>query len=144
MNILRRITAGRSGMIFHAASSVLIFFIWRITGMPSPGLLGRLIPLSWLITALLYGKGGIPRLSIYLLAVFTVFSLFWTVDTGFEVIVAACGLMGIFPGLLALSSRRFGIILALLPLIIKRKLLRDQERRRGQREQEAVEPGAEQ
>ncbi len=117
MNILRRITAGRSGMIFHAASSVLIFFIWRITGMPSPGLLGRLIPLSWLITALLYGKGGIPRLSIYLLAVFTVFSLFWTVDAGFEVIAAACGLMGIFPALLALSSRRFGIILAMLPLI---------------------------
>ena len=85
--------------------------------MPSPGVLGRLVPLSWLITALLYGKGRIPRLSIYLLAVFTVFSLFWTVDTGFEVIAAACGLMGIFPGLLALSSRRFGIVLALLPLI---------------------------
>jgi len=104
-------------MIFHAVSSILVFFIWRITGMPSPGLLGRLVPLSWLITALLYGKGRIPRLSIYLLAVFTVFSLFWTVDTGFEVIAAACGLMGIFPGLLALSSRRFGIVLALLPLI---------------------------
>jgi hypothetical protein len=104
-------------MIFHAASSVLIFFIWRITGMPSPGLLGRLIPLSWLITALVYGKGGIPRLSLYLLAAFALLSLFWTVGTGFEVISAACGLMGIFPGLLALSSRKFGIMLAMLPLI---------------------------
>ena len=117
MSNLRRIAAERSGMIFHAASSILIFFIWRITGMPSPGLLGRLVPLCWLITASVYGKGGIPRLSIYLLAIFTVFSLFWTVDTGFEVIAAACGLIGVFPGLLALSSRKFGIMLAMLPLI---------------------------
>ncbi|MEN8208638.1 MAG: hypothetical protein ABFR50_05225 [Candidatus Fermentibacteria bacterium] len=114
---LRRIAEERSGMLFHAASSILIFLIWRIAGMPSPGLLGRLIPLSWLITALLYGKGGIPKLSVYLLTVFAVFSLFWTVNTGFEVISAACALMGIFPGLMSVSSRRFGILLALLPLI---------------------------
>ena len=114
---LNRITAGRSGMIFHAASSILVFFIWRITGMPSPGLLGRLVPLAWLITALVYGKGEIPRLSKYLLAAFTVLSFFWTLGPGFEVIAAACGLLGIFPGLLAISSRRFGILLAMLPLI---------------------------
>ncbi|RKZ08177.1 hypothetical protein DRQ25_09705 [Candidatus Fermentibacteria bacterium] len=114
---LRRIFEGRSGMIFHALSSILVFFIWRITGMPSPGVLGRLVPLSWLITASVYGKGGIPRLSGYLLAAFILFSLFWTLDPGFEVIAAAIGLLGIFPGLLALSSRRFGIQLALLPLI---------------------------
>ncbi|NOQ21853.1 MAG: hypothetical protein GQ565_04270 [Candidatus Aegiribacteria sp.] len=117
MNGLRRFASDRSGMIFHAISSILIFFIWRITGMPSPGLLGRLVPLSWMITALVYGRGGIPRLSVYLLAVFTVSSLFWTADPGFEVISAACGLMGIFPGLQAISSRKFGIVLAVLPLI---------------------------
>jgi len=104
-------------MIFHVISSILVFFIWRITGMPSPGVLGRLVPLAWLITALIYGKGGIPRLSIYLLAAFTVISLLWTVYPEFEVIAAAIGLLGIFPGLLAVSSRRFGILLAVLPLI---------------------------
>lgn len=114
---LRRLVEGRSGMIFHALSSILVFFIWRITGMPSPGVLGRLIPLSWLITASVYGKGGIPGLSRYLMAAFILFSLFWTLDPGFEFIAAAFGLMGIFPGLLALSSRKFGIQLALLPLI---------------------------
>ncbi|MCD4702251.1 MAG: hypothetical protein K8S24_10390, partial [Candidatus Aegiribacteria sp.] len=117
MNCLRRITEGRSGMIFHGLSSVLVFFIWRITGMPSPGLLGRLVPLAWLITALVYGKGGIPRLSVYLLVFFTVISLFWTVDPALEVVSTACGLMGIFPGLLAVSSRKFGILMAVLPLI---------------------------
>lgn len=114
---LRMIAEGRSGMIFHAVSSVLIFFIWRITGMPSPGLLGRLVPLAWLITAILYGKGRIPRVSIYLLTAFAVLSLFWTVDPALEVISAACGLMGIFPGLLAISSRKYGMLLAMLPLI---------------------------
>ncbi len=104
-------------MIFHALSSVLIFFLWRLAGMPSPGMLGRLVPLAWLITAVVYGKGGIPGVSIYILAAFAILSIFWTVDPALEVISAACGLMGIIPGLLAVSSRRFGIILALLPLI---------------------------
>jgi hypothetical protein len=104
-------------MIFHAASSLLIFFIWRITGMPSPGLLGRLVPLSWLITAIVYGERGIPKYSVYLLAAFTALSLFWTISPALEVISTAVGFAGIFPGLLSVSSRRFGILLAMLPVI---------------------------
>ena len=104
-------------MIFHAASALLIFFIWRITGMPSPGLLGRLVPLSWLITAIVYGNRGIPKYSIYFLAAFAVLSLFWTVSPALEVVSAAAGFAGIFPGLLSVSSRRFGILLAMLPVI---------------------------
>jgi hypothetical protein len=104
-------------MIFHAASSLLIFFIWRITGMPSPGLLGRLVPLSWLITAIVYGRRGIPYYSIYFLAAFAALSLFWTVSPALEVISIAVGFAGIFPGLFSVSSRRFGILLAMLPVI---------------------------
>lgn len=104
-------------MIFHAASALVIFFLWRLTGMPSPGLLGRLIPLSWMITAIVYGKGRIPEYSIFLLSSFVVLSLFWTVSPALEILSTAVGFAGIFPGLFRISSRRFGILLAMLPVI---------------------------
>ncbi len=85
--------------------------------MPSPGLIGRILPLSWMITAIVYGKGSIPRYSVYILSVFFVLSIFWTVNPAVAVLAQACALLAMFPGLLAVSSRRSGIILAVLPLI---------------------------
>ncbi len=117
MNLLRKITSERSGMIFHAVSALLVFFIWRVAGMPSPGYLGRLVPLAWMITAIVYGKGGIPDYSIFLLSSFAVLSLFWTVNPALLVLSPAVGLAGIFPGLLRISSRRLGILLAMLPVV---------------------------
>jgi hypothetical protein len=107
----------RQGMLFHLLSSIVVFSLWRITGMPSPGILGRLIPISWMIAAIVFGKGGIPRLSLYIMVVFVLLSFFWAVSPAVEVISAACAFAGIFPGLLAISSRKFGILLASLPIL---------------------------
>lgn len=117
MNIIKKYCRDSSGLLFHFAAAVVIFVLWRVSGMPSPGTLGRLIPLSWILTAAVYGKGKAPELSRGLLAVHLLLSLFWGTGPAVEILSAASGLMGIFPGLLAVSRKRAGILRALIPLI---------------------------
>lgn len=117
MNIMRKYFRDSSGMLFHFAAAAVIFIIWRVFGMPFPGTLGRLIPLSWALTATVYGKGKVPELSKILLPVHLLLSLFWGISPPVEILAVASGFMGIFPGLLAVSRKRAGILRALIPLI---------------------------
>jgi hypothetical protein len=107
----------RSGALFHIAAAITIFAIWRIFGMPAPGSLGRIIPLSWFITGLIFGKGRISKLSPLLLTVFLVLSLLWAVSPSVEVLAVSFGLLGVFPGLLDASRKQAGILRAMIPLI---------------------------
>ncbi len=107
----------RSGAMFHIAAAISIFAVWRLLGMPAPGSLGRLIPLSWLITGLIFGKGRASKLSSLLLTIFLVLSLLWAVSTTVEVLAVSFGVMGVFPGLLAVSRKKAGILRAMVPLI---------------------------
>ena len=106
-----------TGMLFHLFSGVLIFTIWRVFGMPFPGTLGRLIPLAWFIGGLLYGKGRIPRMTMPLLCVFLLTTLFWRTAEGMELIVTSTALLGLFPGMLEISKKRLGILRAVIPLL---------------------------
>ncbi|MCD4847674.1 MAG: hypothetical protein K8R76_05745 [Candidatus Aegiribacteria sp.] len=103
--------------MLHIAAAISIFAVWRLLGMPSPGSLGRLIPLSWLITGLIFGKGRASRLSSLLLTIFLVLSLLWAVSTTVEVLAVSFGVMGVFPGLIAVSRKKAGILRAMVPLI---------------------------
>ena len=107
----------RSGALFHIAAAIAIFAAWRLLGMPAPGSLGRIIPLSWFITGLIFGKGRASRLSSLLLIVFLALSLLWAVSPAIEVLAVSFGLLGVFPGLLAASRKKAGILRALIPLI---------------------------
>lgn len=117
MKITRRSFRDSSGLLFHFAAAAVIFVLWRVLGMPFPGTLGRLIPLSWILTGVVYGRGKVPELSKILLPVHLLLSLFWGTSPAVEIVAAASGLMGIFPGLLAVSRKRAGILRALVPLI---------------------------
>ena len=107
----------RSGALFHIAAAISIFAVWRLFGMPAPGSLGRLVPLSWFITGLIFGKGRASKLSPLLLVVFLVLSLMWAVSPAVEVLAVSFGLLGVFPGLLAVSRKQAGILRAMVPLI---------------------------
>ena len=104
-------------MVFHALGSLVVFLLWRIAGMPAPGTLGRLIPLAWLITAILSVKEGIPRWSPAILFLFALLAVFWAAAPPMFLLASSCALAGLFPGLLRISERRLGIVMAVLPLV---------------------------
>jgi hypothetical protein len=107
----------RSGALFHITAAISIFVVWRLLGMPAPGSLGRIIPLSWFVTGTISGKGRVPKLSSLLLSVFLVLSMLWAVSHAVEVLAVSFGLLGVFPGLLAVSRKKAGILRAIVPLI---------------------------
>ena len=107
----------RSGALFHIAAAISIFIVWRLLGIPAPGSLGRIIPLSWFITGLVFGKGRTSGLSSLLLSVFLALSMLWAVSHVIEVLAVSFGLLGIFPGLLAVSRKKAGLLRSMVPLI---------------------------
>jgi len=106
-----------SGMFSHLFAGILVFTVWRIFGMPFPATLGRLIPLAWITGGLLYGKGTIPRTTLPLLAIFLLTALFWRTAEGMEVVITSTALIGLFPGLIAISKKRLGILRAIIPIL---------------------------
>lgn len=103
-------------MGFHVLGGILLFITWRIAGMPSPGVLGRLIPLSWLITAIVYGRGDRPDASLQLLGISLMLCLFWAAAPGMFIISSSSALLALFPGLMKVSRRRLGLLMAVVPL----------------------------
>lgn len=89
--------------------------VWRLAGMPEPGTMGRLIPLVWLVSALMSpGCRGTVRV-LAPMAVFTGFSLFWRVVPWGYQIASAGSVAGVLAMGLAGAEKRFGLIRALLP-----------------------------
>lgn len=103
-------------MVFHILGGILLFIVWRIAGMPSPGMLGRLIPLAWLTAAIMYGRGNPPAASVQLLGISLLLCLFWAAAPGMYTVASSSALLALFPGLLKVSRRRLGILMALVPL----------------------------
>ncbi|MBN2586724.1 MAG: hypothetical protein JXA64_00835 [Candidatus Fermentibacteraceae bacterium] len=109
--------AGFRGMLFHGMGAVLVFAVWRLTGMPSPGTLGRLIPLAWFITAIVSGRESVSAASAWLLGAFLILATFWASSPPMFIISSSCGLAALFPGLLRVSRTRLGLLTAMIPLV---------------------------
>ena len=103
-------------MAFHILGGILVFIIWRIAGMPSPGVLGRLIPLAWLTAGIVYGRGNPSKASVQLLGISLLLCMFWAAGPGMFIISASSALLALFPGLIKVSRRRLGILMAVIPL----------------------------
>lgn len=98
------------------AAALWIFLAWRLAGMPDPGGMGRLLPLSWVVCALVSHGCGRSSAVPLSMAIFTVFTLFWRVlPWGWQGASAAavCGLLVMG---LAVSGRRLGLVRAILPV----------------------------
>ncbi|MFO7627549.1 MAG: hypothetical protein R6V62_09845 [Candidatus Fermentibacteraceae bacterium] len=98
------------------AAGVWVFLVWRLAGMPDPGGMGRLLPLSWVICSLLsYGCGkSVP--AALSMALFTIFSLFWRVIPWGWQGAAASAVSGLLVMGFAMAGQRMGIIRAILPV----------------------------
>lgn len=97
-------------------AGIWIFLAWRLAGMPDPGGMGRLIPLSWVICSLLsYGCGKSTPAALSM-AFFTIFSVFWRVIPWGWQGAAAAAVSGLFVMGFAVAGQRMGIIRATLPV----------------------------
>ena len=110
--------AARRGALFHLFGCITVLFVWRFMSLPSLDTLGILIPLAWLLTGLLFGKGDIPRYSPVLLSSFLLFAVFWTVGPLPRLLASASALAGILPGMVHCARRtKYGYFLAVIPIL---------------------------
>lgn len=123
MDDIRKSAARYRGALFHVIGGLVIFLTWRIAGMPSPGILGRLLPATWLMTALFYGKGRENAASVSGLVGFVLLASIWTTSPMLFTVAAACALGALVPSWLRISGRRMGLPGAVLPLALLATIL---------------------
>ncbi len=98
------------------AAGIWVFLAWRLAGMPDPGGMGRLLPLSWLLLAAVsYGCGNSSRIALSM-ALFSLFSLFWRVIPWGWQGAAAAAVSGLLVMGFAVAGQRMGILRAILPV----------------------------
>jgi hypothetical protein len=113
------------GPLYHLFGGLLVFLLWRVTGMPSPGLQGRLIPLAWVVLGLLTGRSGIPRFSAGFLGAFSLLVFLWRIHPALHVLAGASAVLGMFPGIMATAAggARWSLARAAAPLFLLSVLL---------------------
>ena len=110
--------AARRGALFHLCGCITVLFVWRFMSIPSQDTLGVLIPLAWLLTGLLLGRGDIPRYSPVLLSSFLLFAAFWTAGPIPTLLASASALAGILPGIVQCARKtKYGYFLAAIPIL---------------------------
>ena len=105
------------GPALWAAGAAALFLFWRLTGMPSPGVAGRLIPLAWLLAGLISParRPGTAEAVCGLLCLFSGF--FWASSAAMLAVSMASAVAATFPAMLESASKGArGSFLALLPV----------------------------
>jgi hypothetical protein len=140
---------GWTGALFHASGGLLIFILWKFMGLPENDSMGLLVPLAWLLTGGVYGRGGIPRLSVPLLGLHVLLTLVWTSGCPSQLLAKASAVGALFPGLVSLAldrSKRLGYLrfaLPILPLVILTVPFSGDEPFHASIAEQMVSPGAE-
>lgn len=110
-----RFLRARPGLIFGMAASIWAFALWRLLGMPSPGIEGRLLPLCVLLAGVASPSRGPGRAGQVCIAVFTIASLLWQVG-GLAFVICRVSLAACcIPSCISAARGRFGMARALLP-----------------------------
>lgn len=105
-------------MLFSLGFSLWSFLVWRLTGMPSPGWAGRIIPAAWLIAGILSGKMKAGRLEAVIFAGFTIASISWMTAPGAFPVAALAASTGLVAWSIRVVSEKGGrVIPAVLPVL---------------------------
>ena len=116
---MREFIRSHSMMIASFLFGVWIYFVWKLTGMPSPGFLGRLIPFAWVAAGLLSGKSRTSTWFIPVVVFFTISSWIWMVFEPGWLIAGASAAAGIILwGIYISGKSRSGLAAALIPAVI--------------------------
>ena len=112
------------GAVFPLFAGILVFAVWRITGMPAPGTHGRLVPLAWALLSLVSGRLRVQRLSVLFLTMFVLLSVFWRTGRVVELLAVSFAVLGMLPAMLSLAGKGiWGPARAAVPLFLLSVLL---------------------
>ncbi len=115
---MRSFIQRHSGVLIQLAFGIWVFAAWRLSGMPSPGFLGRLIPGAWFLSALLSGRSSTGRWFMPMAAAFTVSALLWTIHGSGWYFAAAIPVAGLAArGIEAAGSLKYGAVRGVIPLL---------------------------
>ena len=98
--------------------AVWVFGVWKLTGMPSPGFLGRLIPFAWVLAGILSGKSRISAWFTPVSVFYTVSAWLWMIYEPGWLIAAGAAVAGLILWGIQISPRgRAGLVRALVPVL---------------------------
>lgn len=115
MTRLRVLFDSLPGLFFHAGGAAALFLCWRLFGLPSPGLDGRLLPLSWLLAAVAFPRIKPHPAAWGCLLTSCLACAFWRTGPSLLLAAKASIIAGLLPAAAAAVKGRGGIFLALLP-----------------------------
>lgn len=113
-DLLRRLPPGFAPRM---AAAAFAFLFWRLAGMPMPGTLGRLLPLAWVLSALI-GATPAGRFETASLTAFATAGLLWPMSPLLAPAAGVALAAGAIPSMLGRAARgAAGAAAALLPVV---------------------------
>lgn len=106
-----------SAAALHVLVGIGVFFTWRWVGLPLPGVWGRLIPLVWVLSAIVHPTRPFRRTTAYLLVVFLLGSVLWAVAEPLRYVAIASSVCALLPALVDTAGTKWGLARAMLPLL---------------------------
>lgn len=102
-----------------AGFAVWIFVVWRLTGMPSPGFAGRILPAAWFLASLLNGHTKLGRWFYPLVLSFTASAWLWMIHPSGWLIASAISAAGLIGwGISLPKESKFSAIRAVFPILL--------------------------
>jgi len=102
--------------VLCAMAGVWVFLAWRLAGMPDPGGMGRMLPLTWFLCGLMCFHCRDTKFVLISMVVFTVFCILWRVLPLGHHAAAAASVAGVIAMGLRVSGQRFGVLRGILPV----------------------------
>src|SRR5512137_734532 len=94
----RRVPHDRlQGLFFHAGGAAALFICWRLFGLPSPGLDGRILPICWLAASAVFARGRPHPAAAACLITACIASAFWRAGPAVLLVVRISSIAGLFP-----------------------------------------------
>lgn len=105
-------------MFASFAFGIWIFMVWRLSGMPSPGFLGRILPGAWILAGVLSGRAELRKQMSLVFVFFTVSTWLWMIfEPGWMLAAAASAAGLVLWGIQTAVRSKYGIVPALVPVL---------------------------
>jgi len=115
---MKRLIRDNAGRIIITAFGIWVFCAWRLAGMPSPGFMGRIIPLAWLFAGMLNGRAAVGKWLLPTAICFSAGAWLWMLHPYTWIIAAAVSAAGLVAwGISVAGKIRFGLIRGILPIL---------------------------
>jgi hypothetical protein len=116
---VKKVILLHADQIMMAAFGIWIFCVWRFAGMPSPGFMGRIIPLAWLLAGILNGRAERGKWFLPMVFCFTAGAWLWMLHPNGWILAASIPVAGLVAWGISVSKKTsLGLIRGILPILL--------------------------